>query len=130
MNRVLSWPSTPIVPGLIEGLKTGRHTTVVTDKGMVHVDASLGPVEMKFCNPHQQLPPGTEVEVWWKGGGFVCASTNELESEERQTRYIADSLAEARSRLAAARRERQARIDAGAAAPRPVDAELKEFRIF
>jgi hypothetical protein len=130
MNRVLSWPHTPIVPGLIEDLKAGRHMTLVTASGMVHFDASLGPVEMKFCNPHQQLAPGTEVEVWWKGGGFVCASTSELESEERQTRHIADSLAEARSRLAAARLERQARLAAGADAPPRAEPELKEFRIF
>lgn len=130
MNRVLSWPHTPIVPGLIDGLKLERHTTLVTDRGTVHFDAVLGPVEMKFCNPLQQLAPGTEVEVWWKGGGFVCASTRELESEERQTRHIADSLAEARSRLAAARRERQARMAAKADAPRPVEPELTEIRIF
>ena len=93
MNRVLSWPHTPMVPGLIEGLKSERHKTSVTDRGMVHFDLALGPVEMKFCNPQQQLAPGTKVVVWWKGGGFVCARTSELESEERESRHIADSLA-------------------------------------
>ncbi|HEY0856997.1 MAG TPA: hypothetical protein VGE16_08070 [Albitalea sp.] len=130
MNRVLSWPHTPIVPGLIDSLKAGRHDTTVTDKGMIRFDLALGPVEMKFCNPQQQLAPGTEVQVWWKGGGFVCARTRELQREERASRHIADSLDEARSRLAAARRDRQARLAAQADLALRAEPEPKEFRIY
>jgi len=34
MNRVLSWPHTPIFPGLLEGLKSDRNKAVVTDNGV------------------------------------------------------------------------------------------------
>jgi hypothetical protein len=110
MNRVLSWPHTPIVRGLLEGLKAERHETVVTDKGMVHFDLFLGPVEMKFSKPEQQLEPGTRVVVWWKGGGFVCASTEEIETEELASREIADRVNQARHAIAEARRERRERL--------------------
>ena len=110
MNRILSWPEAPIVPGLLEALSDERHETVVNDKGMIRLESPLGPVEMKFSQPAQQLPTGTEVIVWWKAGGFVCAPAQELDREESESRRIADSLAEARSHLAQARRERQARL--------------------
>jgi hypothetical protein len=112
MNRILSWPDTPLVPGLLEALKEDRHETVVNDKGMVRLDSSLGPVEMKFSRGVQQLAPGTAVYVWWKHGGFVCGPAEEVDREERESRRIADSLAEARIHLAEARRERQARLAA------------------
>jgi hypothetical protein len=112
MNRILSWPDAPIVPGLLEALRDERHETVVNDKGMIRLDTPLGPVEMKFSPPAQQLPPGTAVCVWWKAGGFVCAPAQELAQEESESRRIADSLAEARSHLAEARRERQAKLAA------------------
>jgi hypothetical protein len=110
MNRILSWPDTPLVPGLLEALMEERHETVVTDKGLVRLDSSLGPVEMKFSRSAQQLAPGTAVYVWWKHGGFVCGPADEVDREERESRLIADRLAEARSHLAEARRERQARV--------------------
>jgi hypothetical protein len=108
MNRVLSWPHTPLFPGLLESLKATRRKTEVTARGMVRFDLPAGAVEMKFPNPQQQLPPGTEVYVWWKGGGFVCAPAAELDREERESRRLAERLAQARSRLATARRARQA----------------------
>ncbi len=110
MNRVLSWPHTPIFPGLLEGLKSDRNEAVVTDKGTIRFDLFLGPVEMKFSNPHQQLPEGAEVFVWWKGGGFVCALSTEIDVEEQESRHIAERVTQARSQLAEARRERQARF--------------------
>jgi len=110
MNRVLSWPHTPIFPGLLESLKGARAQTVVTDKGMIRFDLPLGVVEMKFSQPAQHLAAGTEVYVWWKRGGFVCAPAAELDREEREARGLAERLAQARSQLAEARRERVRRL--------------------
>ena len=112
MNRVLSWPHTPIYPGLLEPLKAERRRSVLTERGMVRFELPLGPVEMKFSDPHHQLPPGTEVYVWWKGGGFVCASLTEVEAEESEHRHIVERVLAARSQIAAARKERQARLAA------------------
>ena len=112
MNRVLSWPHTPIYPGLLEPLMAERQRSVLTERGMVRFELPLGPVEMKFSDPQHQLPPGTEVYVWWKGGGFVCASLTEVEAEESEHRRIAERVMAARSQLAAARKERQARLAA------------------
>jgi hypothetical protein len=123
MNRVLSWPHTPILPGLLEGLKDEKCKSVITDKGMIRFDLSLGPVEMKFSNPHQRLPAGTEVFVWWKGGGFVCATADELEHEEQESRDIAERVLHARALLAEARRERQAKFLNNLDIVLPVEAE-------
>ncbi|HMC15769.1 MAG TPA: hypothetical protein VKI18_09065 [Albitalea sp.] len=110
MNRVLSWPHTPIFPGLLEPLKAERRRSVLTDRGMVRFELALGPVEMKFSDPQHQLPPGTAVYVWWKGGGFVCASLAEVEADESEARRIVERVMAARSQIAAARMERQARL--------------------
>jgi hypothetical protein len=112
MNRVLSWPDTPIVPGLLEPLKKLRRPTTVTERGTVRFELPLGTVEMHFPDGEQHLAPGTEVVVWWKGGGFVCAPTAELKAEERQTRVISRRVKAARARLEAARQERAARDSA------------------
>jgi hypothetical protein len=112
MNRVLSWPHTPIYAGLLEPLKAARRQAVLTERGMVRFELPLGPVEMKFSDPHQQLAAGTEVYVWWKGGGFVCAPVAEVEAEESEHRHIVERVMAARSQLAAARQERQARLAA------------------
>ena len=112
MNRVLSWPHTPIFPGLLEGLKGERSKTVVTERGMVRFDLPTGALEMKFSDVQQQIAPGTAVYVWWKNGGFVCAPAAEFDSEESESRQIAERLLQARSQLAAARSERQARLAA------------------
>jgi len=110
MNRVLSWPHTPMLRAQLAALQSDRHQTVVTDKGMVRFEHELGVVEMKFSIAAQQLPPGTRVVVWWKGGGFLCAAADELKVEQRETRSVAHGLSAARSRLAAARRERIERL--------------------
>ena len=121
MNRVLSWPHTPIVPELLEALKAERHKTVVNERGMIRFDLSLGPVEMKFCDPQHHLAAGTEVYVWWKGGGFVCAPAAELDAEEHAAREIAERFREVRLHLAQARREREVRLAAsGLTAARPM----------
>ncbi|MED5618803.1 hypothetical protein [Ideonella sp. BN130291] len=109
MNRVLSWPHTPIVPGLLEPLKKLRNRTTVTERGTVRFELPLGVVEMEFPANEQHLAPGTEVLVWWKGGGFVCAPAAELKAEERQARVISRRVKAARARLEAARQERAAR---------------------
>lgn len=106
MNRVLSWPHTPIFPALLKPLMAGRHATVVRDNGTIRFDLSLGPVEMKFSALEHQLEPGTPVYVWWKGGGFVCAAVAEVEAEEQKERSVADRVLQARERLHAARQER------------------------
>jgi hypothetical protein len=116
MNRVLCWPHTPIFPGLLDGLKIARSKTAVTERGTIRFDVAAGAVEMRFSSPRQQLPAGTRVYVWWKGGGFVCAPAAELDREEREARRLAERLAQARSRLAQAR---QVRTPCDAA---PVDA--------
>ncbi|HJV63215.1 MAG TPA: hypothetical protein VJ743_19865 [Albitalea sp.] len=123
MNRVLSWPHTPIVPGLLEGLKGERHRTRVTERATVHFDLLLGPVEMKFSDPRQQLAAGTEVYVWWKCGGFLCAPADDLDAEERASQQIAARVARARTQLAEARRERQAQLAAHVDIVLPGDAE-------
>jgi hypothetical protein len=109
MNRVLSWPYTPMVPGLLKPLKTGRSETVVTERGTVRFDLPLGPVEMGFLAKDQELPPGTPVYVWWKGGGFLCASIEEMHAEEFSARTIAERVSAARAKLQEARRERNLR---------------------
>ena len=106
MNRVLCWPHTPILPGLLDGLKGERHGTVVTARGTIRFDLFLGPVEMKFSNPQQQLPQGTHVFVWWKGGGFVCAAANEIDDDEQESRDIAERVLRAR-KLRQKRRSQQ-----------------------
>ncbi|RQP25172.1 hypothetical protein [Piscinibacter terrae] len=113
MSRVLSWPHTPIFPHLLDTLKVDRHPTAVTDKGTIRFDLPRGTVEMKFSNPSQQLHPGTEVQVWWKGSGFVCATPEDIEAEtheSEESRNIAERVHEVREQLAAARRERHERF--------------------
>jgi hypothetical protein len=112
MNRVLSWPHTPIYPGLLDPMKAERRRSIVTGRGMIRFEWPLGPVEMKFSDPHHQLEAGTEVYVWWKGGGFVCAPCAEVEAEEAEARCIVDRVMQARAQLAAGRKERLARVAA------------------
>jgi hypothetical protein len=107
MNRVLSWPHTPMLRALLEHLKTERQETAVSPRGMVRIEHELGTAEMNFSVPEQQLEPGTQVYVWWKGGGFVCAAISEFKAEEREARSIAEQVLQARSQLAAARKQRQ-----------------------
>jgi hypothetical protein len=123
MNRVLSWPHTRIVPGLLDDIKTGKHVTAVSDRGMIRFDLPLGPVEMKFSQHEHQLQPGTEVMVWWKGGGFVCAPTEEVDCEERESRDIAERVMQARTQLSQARHERQQRLASQVDIVLPIEVE-------
>jgi len=108
MNRVLSLPHTPIFPGLLEELRHGMYQTAVTDKGTVRLQHQFGPVEMRFAMQEQQLPPGTAVQVWWKGGGFVCATLAEMAADEEKRQHLASLIARVRSQFAAARHGRTA----------------------
>ena len=119
MNRVLSWPHTPICPGLLDPLKAERTRTVINERGMIRFQLPLGAVEMKFSSPEHQLNAGSEVYVWWKGGGFVCAPVSEVRAEENEAREIVDRVSQARSHLAAARKEREERLSARVSIVRP-----------
>jgi hypothetical protein len=130
VNRVLSLPHTTIVPGQLEALRARRRRTVVTTKGMVRFDLPEGAVEMKVAAGQVPFAPGTEVYVWWKGGGFVSAPTAEVDAEERRARQVEQRVAQARESLAAARADRWARISAYgelAAAPAPVPDTISIF---
>jgi hypothetical protein len=126
MNHVLSWPHTPILPGLLDGLKAKRHKTVVTPSGMIRFDLPPGPVEMKFCDTTRQLECGAPVYVWWKSGGFVCAATSDVDAEQEMSRGIAARLDEARQRLAEARREKRERVLANVDIVLPLETEISE----
>ena len=112
MNRVLSWPQTAIVPGLLDPLKKLRSPTVVTERGSVRFQLARGTVEMQLAAGEPPLAAGTPVIVWWKGGGFLCAPAAELKAEERRTRVLCRRVKAARDRLEAARQERVARDSA------------------
>jgi len=112
MNRVLAWPQTAIAPGLLSPLKARVSDTTVSESHTVRFDLPGGRVEMGFLSDDQRLPEGTRVQVWWKGGFFVCASIDELREEAHHQRSIARRVDAARARLEAARRERIARDSA------------------
>jgi hypothetical protein len=123
VNRVLSLPHTTIVPGQLEALRARRRRTIVTVKGMVRFELPEGAVEMKVAAGQVPFVPGTEVYVWWKGGGFVSAPTSDVDAEERRARQVEQRVAQARESLAAARADRWARISAYgelACAPAPL----------
>ena len=119
MNRVLSLPFTQIAPTQLDALQQQHHSTVVTERGTIQLNDRGGIVEMKFLAPRDHLPPGTAVCVWWKGGGFVCATEEELRAQILEAQNVAHQVAQARSHLAAARMERSARL--AAAQSHPVD---------
>lgn len=110
MHRILCWPHTAVVPGLIASIQRGRVVAQITRKGMVRLELPLGNVEMKFANVREQLEPEAPVYVWWRGGGFVCAPIPEVDAEEARLRGIAERVSQARSHLASARKEREARL--------------------
>jgi hypothetical protein len=125
VNRVLSLPHTTIVPGLLDTLKSVRSRTRITPKGMIRFELSRGPVEMRLVPGQPPIDPGTEVYVWWKGGGFVCAPSSEVDAAERRTRSIERRVIKARETLAAARADRWARLSSygelPASEPAPLD---------
>ncbi len=109
MNRVLSLPITRITPEQLELLQAERHLTTVADSGTIKLRHRNGIFELKFLQAEDRLPPNTAVCVWWKGGGFVCATQAELESQAQEAQSVAERVAQARAMLAAARHERNAR---------------------
>lgn len=117
MNRVLSLPITRITPEQLELLKTGRHVTKVAENGTIKLRHRNGFFELKFVQTEDHLPPNTAVCVWWKGGGFVCATQAELESQAQEAQSVAQQVAQTRAMLAAARNERHARQVAKGLAP-------------
>jgi len=107
MNRVLSFPIIPILPDLLEALKTQSQKTIVTARKTVRIENPLGAIEAQFVIVEQQLEPGTLVRVWWKGGGLVCASIEELNAEKQQRHYITTLVTLRRAQLAKAREARK-----------------------
>jgi hypothetical protein len=85
---------------------------------------------MKVAAGQVPFEPGTEVYVWWKGGGFVSAPKTEVDAEERRAHLIQQRVAQARETLAAARADRWARISAYAelaSAPAPLPDTISIF---
>jgi hypothetical protein len=103
----------------LDVLKGVRSRIQVTSKGMIRFELANGSVEMKVATGQAPIEPGTEVYVWWKGGGFVCAPTADVDAEERRTRKIEKRVLQARETLAAARAERWARASAYGELPAP-----------
>lgn len=112
MNRVLSWPSVPIAAQHLEQVARARHVAVVTDRQSVRFTLPFGDIEMHIA-PHQQpMLPGTQVYVWFKGGGFLCGPKREIDLSERESRHALRRVKAARAALAASRAERAARLAA------------------
>lgn len=112
MNHVLSLPYTTVTPAQLRLLQADRHETVVTRTGTVRLVHPSGVVEMRFSDASHRLEGGVKVYVWWKGGGFVCAPTDHVEAEARESFRVAEQVAQTRAALAAARQERAVRIAA------------------
>lgn len=112
MNRVLSWPLVPILAQHLEQVVRNRHVAEVGDKQLVRLQFPFGIIEMPLA-PHQEpMLPGTEVYVWFKGGGFLCGPKREIDLAERESRHALRRVKAARAVLAASRAERAARLAA------------------
>lgn len=125
MNRILSLPLTTMTPAHLLSLTKERHETRVTPLGTVVLSSELGSVEMSFSSAEQPLRVGTRVYVWWKGGGFVCAPANEVDAEAAESLRVARRVADARSALAEARRERASRFGDLNTGSMPLDVNLE-----
>jgi hypothetical protein len=79
---------------------------------MIRFELPYGPLEMRLAHGQDPIEPDTEVYVWWKGGGFVCAPVADVDAEEQRSRDIAQRVSQARETLAAARADRWARQSA------------------
>jgi hypothetical protein len=112
MNRVLSWPLLPILAQHLEQVARNRHVAVVGDKQAVRITLSFGVIEMPIAPNQQPLLAGTEVYVWFKGGGFLCGPKREIDLAERESRHALRRVKAARAALAASRAERAARLAA------------------
>lgn len=124
MNRILSLPLNTLTPAQLHALTKSRHETEVTPSGSIILQHEMGPVEMRFSSAENPLAAGIRVYVWWKGGGFVCAPANEVDAEAAESLRIEQRVAEARSALAEARRERASRFGGLNSAPMPLDVDL------
>jgi hypothetical protein len=102
MNRVLSWPLLPLLAQQLEQVARSRHVAVVGDKQAVRITLPFGVVEMLIAPNQQPLLAGTEVYVWFKGGGFLCGPKREIDLAERESRHALRRVKAARAaRLAA-----------------------------
>lgn len=124
MNRILSLPLNTLTPAQLQALTKTRHETEVTASSSVILQHEMGPVEMRFSSAENPLAAGVRVYVWWKGGGFVCAPANEVDAEAAESLRIERRVADARSALAEARRERASRFGGLNSAPMPLDVDL------
>jgi hypothetical protein len=112
MNRVLSWPLLPLLAQQLEQVARSRHVAVVGDKQAVRIVLPFGTVEMLIAPNQQPLLAGTEVYVWFKGGGFLCGPKREIDLAERESRHALRRVKAARAALAASRADRAARLAA------------------
>lgn len=112
MNRVLSWPVLPILAQHLEQVARTRHVAVVGDKQAVRITLPFGVIEMLIAPNQQPMLAGTEVYVWFKGGGFLCGPKREIDLAERESRHALRRVKAARAALAASRAERAARLAA------------------
>lgn len=112
MNRVLSWPSVPIPAQHLEQVARSRHLADVSDRQSVRIILSFGTIEMLIAPNQPPLLAGTEVYVWFKGGGFLCGPKREIDLAERESRHALRRVKAARAALAASRAERAARLAA------------------
>jgi hypothetical protein len=112
MNRVLSWPLLPLPAQHLEQVVRSRHVAVISDKQAVRITLSFGTVEMLIAPNQQPMLPGTEVYVWFKGGGFLCGPKREIDLAERESRHALRRVKAARAALATSRAERAARLAA------------------
>lgn len=124
MNRILSLPLNTLTPAQLQALTKIRHETEVTASASVVLQHETGTVEMRFSSAENPLASGVRVYVWWKGGGFVCAPANEVDAEAAESLRIERRVADARSALAEARRERASRFGNLNSAPMPLDVDL------
>ena len=115
-----------MTPAQLLSLTKERHETRVTAKGSVLLVNELGSVDMEFASAEHPLRTGTRVYVWWKGGGFVCAPANEVDSEAEESLRVSRRVAEARLALADARRERASRFGDLNSGSMPLDLNLEE----
>jgi hypothetical protein len=124
VNRILSLPLTTLTPSQLQALARSRHETQVTPFGSVVLSHATGSVEMKFSSAENPLRAGVRVYVWWKGGGFVCAPADEVDAQAAESERVARRVADARTALAEARKERASRFGGLNSSSMPLDVDL------
>jgi hypothetical protein len=107
-----------------------RARTTVRRDGTVRVDLPRGRVEMRLAAGQPPLAAGTEVYVWWKGGGFICAPVQEVDYEEQRARNVVRRVQQARAVLAAARADRWERVSTYGNLPEPQAEEERPVSIY